>query len=244
MYEEAVSRLASARSLAVITGAGISAESGIPTFRGKDGLWRNYKAEELATPEAFERSPSVVWEWYDMRRGVCASAKPNPAHFAVADMERTIEDFLLITQNVDGLHCRAGSKKLLEIHGNIWKARCMKCRSVFEVNETPLKENPVRCKCGSIARPYIVWFGERYEEGILERASEFLSRTDFLIVIGTSGMVTTPVWLVQIADKAGAYIVDINIEPSLVTGIADHFLEGKAGLVLPEFWSNAKSKRH
>jgi len=242
-FEVAVNRLANARSLAIITGAGISAESGIPTFRGKDGLWRNYRAEDLATPEAFERSPKTVWEWYEMRREICAKAKPNEAHLSIADMENHFDDFLLITQNVDGLHTRAGSKKVLEIHGNIWKARCMKCKNVFEVKDVPLKENPVKCQCGSIARPHIVWFGEKYEPGILEKAIDFLSKTDFLIVVGTSGMVTTPIYLAQTADEAGAYIVDVNIEPSLITGLADFFLQGKAGSALPHLWNKSKEIR-
>jgi NAD-dependent deacetylase len=159
-----IERFRRAKSLVVITGAGISAESGIPTFRGADGLWRRYRAEDLATPQAFQRDPRLVWEWYDWRRRLISEKEPNAGHVAIAAMEGLFEEFLLITQNVDGLHRKAGSRKLIEIHGNLWRVRCMGEGTVSSNNEVPLKEIPPRCECGALLRPDVVWFGESLSE--------------------------------------------------------------------------------
>jgi NAD-dependent deacetylase len=137
-----ITALKRANRVMIITGAGISAESGIPTFRGADGLWRNFKPEELATPAAFQRQPRTVWEWYDWRRGLCAQARPNPAHNVVAAMERFYHHFLLVTQNVDGLHPRAGSRRMVEVHGSVWRAQCSQCGATMLLEETPLKNLP------------------------------------------------------------------------------------------------------
>ena len=148
--------------IAVLTGAGISAESGVPTFRGEHGLWKQFRAEELATPEAFARDPKLVWEWYDWRRGIIAKVEPNRGHWTLAKWEEIFPEFTLITQNVDGLHAKAGSKNILELHGNIWKVRCTKEEAVTENYAVPLNEIPPTCPvCGAMLRPHIVWFGSR-----------------------------------------------------------------------------------
>ncbi len=229
---EAANRLRGVRRMCVITGAGISAESGVPTFRGEGGLWRNYRAEDLATPQAFRRDPHLVWEWYDWRRGICAKAEPNPAHTVVAELENRYAEFLLVTQNVDGLHARAGSRKMAEIHGNIWKARCTRCGTIFETPHTPLAEIPVSCaSCGGLARPHILWFGETYDQTLLSSVIEFVSGSDAVIIIGTSGMVPMPVYLAGLARRA--FKIDVNPEPSQLSDIADLSLRGKAGVVMP-----------
>jgi len=152
--------LRKAKNVVVFTGAGISKESGIPTFRGKDGLWNKYRAEDLATPYAFSQDPKKVWEWYDWRRKLISKANPNPAHLVIAEMENFFPKLSVITQNVDGFHKRAGSRNITELHGNIWRAKCIDEDRIFDFDEFPLKEIPPKCKCGSLIRPDVVWFGE------------------------------------------------------------------------------------
>lgn len=237
MNQEAIEKARQAKRVAVITGAGISAESGIPTFRGAGGLWRKYRAEELATPEAFAQDPTLVWEFYEWRRSVCAEASPNSGHEIVARMEEFYPEFLLITQNIDGLHIRAGNKKIIEIHGNIWKARCTACRNIFNLPTAPLTHLPLHCdQCNSLARPHIVWFGESYDPEFLRRAFAFLSACDLIVVVGTSGMVSIPVQFAEFAGKHGAYVIDINLEKSAVAQFAHAEFYGKAGEILPGFW--------
>ncbi|MCB1190020.1 MAG: NAD-dependent deacylase [Leptospiraceae bacterium] len=235
--EELKKLLTQNKKVAVLTGAGISHESGIPTFRGAGGYWKQYKAEELATPEAFQRDPKLVWEWYDYRRGVCAKAKPNPAHEVVFKMESYFPEFLVITQNVDGLHRRAGNKKIFEIHGNIFTARCTSCSNRISLGDEPLKEIPLKCNvCGSLARPHIVWFGESYDGDILDQCYSFLATTELIFVIGTSGQVSVPVNMAKYAATKGAYCIEVNPEETSVTDFTDTFLQGKAGEVLPQLW--------
>ncbi len=169
MNEKVVERLAQAKSLLVITGAGISAESGIPTFRGADGLWKNYRAEELATLDAFERDPATVWQWYDWRRGIIGKAEPNLGHLAIKELEDMFENFLLITQNVDGLHGRTGIKNIVEIHGNLWRTRCTREGKISMLMDVPLRSIPPRCDCGAVLRPDVVWFGESIPSYALDR---------------------------------------------------------------------------
>lgn len=223
--------------MVVITGAGISAESGIPTFRGDGGLWRSYRAEELATPEAFARDPKLVWEWYDWRRGLCGKAEPNEGHRVIAEMEQHYDDFLLITQNVDNLHPRAGSTKLIELHGNVFRARCTVCPEHFDLPDGDLLEIPVPCPaCGELARPHIVWFGETYDTSIINQATAFLSRTEVVFVVGTSGAVTTPVSMALHAIQSGAYAIEVNPNRSQMTQFAEAFIQESAGTALPELW--------
>ena len=231
--DDVVTLLAGVRRVAVLTGAGISAESGVPTFRGQDGLWKQYRVESLATPEAFERDPALVWEWYDWRRGLIAPVEPNAGHRVLAGWERLFGDFAVITQNVDGLHAKAGSRNVVELHGNIWKLRCTKEGTVEEVRETPLPRLPPVCpSCGSLRRPHIVWFGEALDPDVLDRAAEISRSCQVMFVLGTSGIVQPAASLPFAAARAGAKIVEVNIEPTPLTPQADHFLPGKAGDVL------------
>ena len=236
-----VTALKRANRVMVVTGAGISAESGIPTFRGPDGMWRNFKAEDLATPEAFQRQPHTVWEWYDWRRGLCAQAQPNPAHRVVAAMERFYHHFLLVTQNVDGLHTRAGSRRMVEMHGSIWRAQCLKCGATLPLEETPLKKIPPTHEgCGGMLRPAVVWFGENYDPAVLQPTFTAAEEAQLVIVVGTSGGVALPVDLVTQARQGGATIIEINCERTPVSRLAHERLEGKAGEILPELWIRAQ----
>ncbi len=227
------STLAAARSVTVLTGAGISADSGVPTFRGADGLWRQYRAEDLATPEAFERDPRLVWEWYNWRRELIATKRPNPAHDAVASMEQRFEHFWLITQNVDGLHRDAGSRQLSEIHGNIWKVRCTDCRCIVENRDVPIAILPLCQSCGGLLRPHIVWFGESLAAEDLEKSAAALQSSDVCLIVGTSGLVYPAAGFGAIAKQAGACIVEINIDSTPHSTLADATLQGRARDLVP-----------
>lgn len=235
MIEQARGWIAQARRVTALTGAGISAESGIPTFRGAGGLWRTYKPEELATPQAFARDPKLVWEWYDWRRGLIAAAEPNPGHFALVRLARRAEQFTLITQNVDGLHDRAGSTGILKVHGDIWDLRCSQCGLATVDRRVPLPALPPKCpECGALLRPGVVWFGESLPEGVWEQAVTAASHTDLMLVIGTSAAVYPAASLAPIAQRAGAKIVEINIAASELSSAADIALRGPSGELLPE----------
>jgi NAD-dependent deacetylase len=202
--------LASARYVTVLTGAGISADSGVPTFRGADGLWRTYRAEDLATPEAFERDPRLVWEWYNWRRELIATKQPNPAHIALVELERRTHDtFWLITQNVDGLHRTAGSQRLSEIHGNIWKVRCTGCSVISENREIPLPILPTCHLCHA------------------------LRACDLLLVIGTSGVVYPAAGFASMAKDVGASVIEINLEITPQSDLVDLSLQGRAKDLVP-----------
>ncbi len=230
--KEALDRLRHSSSPVALTGAGVSAESGVPTFRGPGGLWRNFRAEELATPEAFAADPALVWEWYDWRRQKIASISPNPAHRALAEIERKKPGFTLITQNVDGLHALAGSTNVLEIHGSIWRVQCIECGAAQENRAVPI-DIPPRCACGGLLRPGVVWFGEMLPEAVINAAFEACSKADFMIVAGTSGVVQPAASLAMNAKRAGAYLVEVNPEPTPLSGSMDAILAGAAGAVLP-----------
>lgn len=230
-------RLALARAITVLTGAGISADSGIPTFRGEDGLWRNFRAEDLATPEAFARDPRLVWEWYDWRRGLIASKTPNAGHHTLAEMEKRCGRFTLITQNVDGFHALAGSRNLVELHGNIWKVRCTKCGRVSVNRDVPLQILPY-CqlpsqKCGGLLRPHIVWFGESLDARDIEKSMAALQDCDFMLVIGTSGVVWPVASFAEVAKSSGAFVVEVNPHPSVQSNLMDDVIKGRASEILP-----------
>lgn len=231
--ELARQRLALARRVTVLTGAGISAESGVPTFRGEGGLWENHRPEDLATPGAFARDPDLVWRWYHWRRELIAKCKPNPAHEALAALETQKAGFTLITQNVDGLHGLAGSRDLLEIHGSIWRMRCTACGLVWENRDTRDQAKPCCGECGSLARPDVVWFGESLEPALLEKAWQAAYRSDFMLVVGTSAVVHPAAGLAGAAKEAGAFVVEVNLEPTPNTSWVDAPLLGKAGEILP-----------
>ncbi|MCP4806113.1 MAG: NAD-dependent deacylase [Proteobacteria bacterium] len=232
MLEAARQALGGATRVLVVTGAGISAESGIPTFRGEGGLWEGFRAQDLATPQAFARDPELVWRWYRWRRDICNRAQPNPGHLAVARLEQT-HDSLLLTQNVDGLHPRAGSERLVEIHGNIDTARCTACWTLTPIAE--LDDGVPRCpRCAGTMRPHILWFGETYWEGTLDVGLAFAGRADVCLVVGTSGMVTAPTSVAMHAKRSGAFVIDVNPNTSEVTRFADAWLKGPSGELLPE----------
>ncbi len=232
-WNEIRQRIADSQRLAVMTGAGISAESGVPTFRGADGLWRNFRAEELATPEAFARDPKLVWEWYDWRRGLIADCAPNPGHMALAQMATKVPVLNLITQNVDGLHELAGSTDPVEMHGNIWKVRCTDCGQVSADRRVPIPILP-RCDgCGGLLRPHIVWFGESLDEAVLARSFGAFEYADIALIIGTSGVVQPAASLAGLAKRAGAYVVEINPDATPNRALVDVTLSCAAGAVLP-----------
>jgi NAD-dependent deacetylase len=220
--------------LAVLTGAGISAESGVPTFRGSDGLWRNFRAEELATPGAFARDPKLVWEWYDWRRGKVAQTRPNAGHLALAELEQSKQDFTLITQNVDGLHDVAGSNHPLKLHGDIWELRCTSCSYRGVNRDVPLNEIPPRCDCGALLRPNIVWFGESLPTDVLNQAWAGSEHADLFLVVGTSALVHPAATLPLVAKRSGARVVEINLEPTTISDQVDISLMGRSGELLPQ----------
>jgi NAD-dependent deacetylase len=225
--------LAAAENVAILTGAGISAESGVPTFRGADGLWKEHKPEELATPEAFARDPRLVWEWYDWRRQLIAKAVPNAAHKALVKLEIKKRGFTLITQNVDGLHDLAGSGKMLKLHGDIWRMRCTACGANFPNRRVPLPKLPPHCACGGMARPGVVWFGEALPDGMMKEAEHAVASAQVLLVIGTSAVVFPAAGLIPHAKQSGARVVEINTEATVATAMVDCALHGPAAEILP-----------
>lgn len=243
MNEKVIKRLTETTSLLVITGAGISAESGIPTFRGADGLWKDYRAEELATPDAFERDPETVWQWYDWRRGIIGKAEPNAGHIAIKELENLFDSFLLITQNVDGLHGRTGIKNMVEIHGNLWRVRCDREGKTSVLTDVPLKSVPPRCECGAIVRPDVVWFGESIPGLALEMAFHALEMCDTLLVVGTSGVVYPVASFPQTVKSNGGFVVEINVEPTPISSIADVSLYGNSGDILPGLVAGLREAR-
>lgn len=218
-----------------LTGAGISAESGVPTFRdAQTGLWAKYRAEELATPEAFEKNPRLVWQWYGWRRQLVAKAEPNPGHHALVALERRYRDFTLVTQNVDGLHARAGSRNLVELHGNIAQTLCFAERTPVE-SYADDGGVPPRCpRCGAFLRPGVVWFGEALPAEALARARRAAQSCDLALSIGTSGLVEPAASLPLLAKACGAYLIEINPTATPLTPHADLVLAGPAGQILPQ----------
>ena len=226
-------RAQEARRVVVLTGAGVSAESGVPTFRGADGLWGRHRAEDLATPEAFARDARLVWEWYEWRRQLIAARRPSAAHEAIAALEMRVQDFLLVTQNVDGLHRRAGSRRIVELHGNLWRVRCLAEGTVTENLEVPLPSLPPHCACGALLRPDVVWFGEALPTDAIRQAYDAAESCDVMLVVGTSALVQPAASLPMIAKAHGAYVVEVNLEPTPLSGVADESHHGKAGEVVP-----------
>ncbi len=218
--------------LIALTGAGISRESNIPTFRGVDGLWRNYDAMELATPQAFRRNPSLVWEWYTWRQGLIAGCDPNPGHVTLSKWEAARLLKTLITQNVDGLHIRAGSKNVLEVHGDLWALKCISCDYRGRL-EAPADGIPICPKCGNHLRPDVVWFGESLDRDVISRVHYELEQADVCMVIGTSSLVQPAASFPLVVKQMGGIIIEINIEETPLTPVVDFHLSGKSGEVLP-----------
>ena len=221
-----------------LTGAGISAESGVPTFRGANGLWRNFSPEKLATPEAFAENPRLVWEWYDWRRSMIREARPNAGHLALVELERrktaqSATAFTLVTQNVDGLHDRAGNRNTVKLHGDLWVVRCTGCGAVERNEEVPLRGLPPHCRCGALLRPGVVWFGEPLPPDAWERAARASAIARIFLVIGTSAIVYPAAGLAREAREAGASLAIVNPEPTPLDPMADWVLRGPSGEILP-----------
>jgi NAD-dependent deacetylase len=225
--------LAEARHVAVLTGAGVSAESGVPTFRSAGGLWAQYDPVRLATFEAFSQDPDLVWSWYSWRRGIIRGVQPNPGHYSLAEAATLFPAFSLITQNVDDLHRRAGSKDVHELHGNIERSRCIDCAREFDGDEAPPSETAPHCDCGGLIRPGVVWFGEAMPEAELTFAQDCARNCDLFLTIGTSGLVYPAAALPSIAKQHGAYVVEINPEPSAIARQLDECIAAPSGVVLP-----------
>ncbi len=226
--------LREAGSVAVLTGAGISAESGVPTFRGEGGIWNKFRPEELANFDAFIRNPDLVWEWYRHRRAIIERVVPNSGHFALAEMENRHRNFAIITQNIDNLHRRAGSKTVFELHGNIERNYCVGCGLPATSEEIALQDKAPRCRsCGGLVRPDVVWFGEMLPADEWEASVTAAEHADVFFSIGTSSVVFPAASLTFIARKAGAYIVEINIESTGGSTIAHEHLRGPSGIILP-----------
>lgn len=232
--ESLVEALRHAQSVAVLTGSGISAESGVPTFRGaQTGLWARYDPMDLATPEAFARDPRLVWEWYAWRRGLVEGAAPNSGHEALAELEHHVPEFVLITQNVDGLHQRAGSQRIIELHGNIMRSKCSLEAVILEPGEDDTDVPPSCPRCGASLRPDVVWFGEMLPQETLEEAFEAAQGCDLFLSIGTSSLVQPAASLPFEALYGGAAVVEVNPDETPLTPHAEYALRGRAGEVLP-----------
>lgn len=232
MQEIVVERLRNAKRVAVLTGAGISAESGIATFRGKGGLWERYDVEKLATPRGFYSDPRYFWEWFEGRRREMLKAEPNVGHKALAELEKIIEEFTLITQNIDRLHQRAGSKNVLELHGNAFTIYCPRDGWRMETYE-PLPSIPPFCQCGAVMRPDVVLFEEPLNETVLKKAFEAAENAEVFLSIGTSAVVYPAAYLPIEAKRHGGFLVEINPEQTPITSLADVAIQEKAGKILP-----------
>ena len=235
MFKPVADKLRNAENLVFVTGAGISQESGIPTFRGKDGLWRKYDAMKLATIDAFYEDPKLVWEWYEERRQNILAAKPNPGHVAIAELERHKQVHVL-TQNVDGLHQRAGSKQVYELHGSIITIKCTVCDFKDKITSR-LSKLPPHCKCGKILRPDVVWFGEPLPQDVWQDAIVQASSCDVMIVVGTSLAVSPANLLPVYAKQNGATVIEVNPEETPMSASMDLSLRSSAAKALPELIS-------
>lgn len=228
-----LSALVHADHVAVLTGAGISAESGIPTFRDPDGLWARFRPEELANVDAFLTNPDLVWQWYSYRRQVISETAPNAGHFALAELSTLLPRFTLITQNVDNLHARAGSRDVLELHGNIERSFCLSCRRAYTDVEVPPSQEVPRCACGGLIRPDVVWFGEMLPADILRSAWEAAEQCSVFFSIGTSGEVYPAAQLPVVAREHGAWVVEVNPRETALSYRMHECIHGNSATVLP-----------
>jgi len=237
LIREAARRLKGTRQLVVLTGSGVSKESGIPTFRdAQDGLWAQYDPIELATQEGFLRNPAMVWEWYTYRFGIIESARPNPGHLAIAEMEGIFPQMTVVTQNIDGLHQAAGSTDVVELHGSIRLYKCLDGRHTGFTRADVIAQArvpPVCPHCGALLRPDVVWFGEMLPADAIRRAFDLCQTCDAMLVVGTSGEVEPAASLPSHAARAGARVIDVNPERDHIARRADIFLQGPGGVILP-----------
>ena len=232
MFGPVVDKLQQAKKIVFVTGAGISQESGIPTFRGTDGLWRKYDPMKLATIDAFYENPKIVWEWYEDRRKNILAAKPNAGHVAIADLA-TRKEVWVLTQNIDGLHQRAGSKNVLELHGSIITIKCTVCDFKEKITGT-FSEVPPLCKCGNILRPDVVWFGEPLPQDVWGEAMKQVSSCDVMVVAGTSLAVSPANMLPIYAKQNGALIIEVNPEETQMSASMDLSIRSTSANALPE----------
>ena len=235
MLEKIADKLKQSEKIIFVTGAGISQESGIPTFRGKDGLWRKYDPMKLATIDAFYEDPKLVWEWYEERRKNILAAKPNAGHIAIAELEEK-KPVRVLTQNIDGLHQRAGSKNVYELHGSIITIKCTSCGFKDKISSS-FSELPPLCKCGSILRPDVVWFGESLPQDVWQAAISEASSCDTMVVVGTSLAVSPANLLPVYAKQNGAILVEINPEETAMSDTMDISIRSSAAKALPELLS-------
>jgi NAD-dependent deacetylase len=228
-------KFSNAKRVCVLTGAGVSAESGVPTFRGGGGtaVWKGMPFSLISSAEMVERDLDEVWAWFDYRRDVIKDKKPNAAHLSLAEWQNRFEDFTLVTQNIDGLHATAGSRDVIELHGNIQRARCLMCEKKFELNREKPHEPDECLKCGARVRPDVVLFGELLPMGAFEKASQKASNCELFFVIGTSALVYPAAALPEIAKENGAYLVEVNPETTPLSYLCDEVLQGKAGEIVP-----------
>lgn len=235
MFELAIKKLKEAQKIVFVTGAGISQESGIPTFRGKDGLWRNYDAMKLATIDAFYENPKLVWEWYNERRKNIFSAEPNLGHKAIAELEKFVK-VVILTQNIDGLHQRAGSTKVLELHGSIIEIKCIACKFKNKIL-TEFTNIPPLCKCGNILRPNVVWFGEPLPQDIWQEAMIHSSNCDVMLIVGTSLVVSPANTLPLYAKQNNAFLIELNPEETMMSSDMDLSIRSTSVIALPKLVS-------
>jgi NAD-dependent deacetylase len=233
-----IERIKHASHIVFFSGAGMSAESGIATFRGKDGIWNKFKPEELANFDAFMKNPGMVWEWYQYRRDIVRHAVPNAGHLAIAEFQKYVPKITVITQNIDNLHKRAGSKNIFELHGNIERNYCIKCKTFY--NDIEKEEGVPKCRCGGLIRPDVVWFGEYLPEDQFEGAEIAASECDIFFVVGTSAVVYPAASLIYTAKHSNSFIVEVNIEETEISSLTNKSLIGKAGKILPEILGKIK----
>ena len=234
-----IEKLKASKAIVFFTGAGISAESGIPTFRGKEGIWNKIKPEELANFDAFLKNPELVWEWYNHRKKIIHESKPNAGHIAISEMQNIFNEVTVVTQNIDNLHHRAGSKTIYELHGNIERNFCIKCKTFYN-EELDFSKGVPKCKCGGLIRPDVVWFGEYLPEDQFEASEKAAQNCDVFFIVGTSAVVYPAAGLVITAKKNGAYLVEINIEETEISSLVDTSFFGEAGKILPSIISHLK----
>lgn len=237
LFEKVREAMASAAKVCILTGAGVSAESGVPTFRGggRSAVWKGMPFDRISSAEMVREDLQEVWEWFDYRRGVLSDCEPNPAHYALAGWEKRFEEFTLVTQNVDGLHDRAGSENVIEVHGNINRSRCLGCGRRFRMKADEVPHTPEKCDaCGADVRPDVVLFGEMLPEGAYQTAAERASGCDLFFVIGTSALVYPAAMLPEIAAGRGAFLVEVNPEETPLSSFCHASLRGRAGEILPE----------